>query len=74
MTPQIYDPKKKYPLILEIHGGPFSNYGFRFSTEVQLYASKGYVVLYVNPRGTRVTVKNLLMKSIIITQTMTMMI
>ena len=51
VTPPNFDPKNKYPLILEIHGGPFSNYGFRFSTEVQLYASKGYVVLYVNPRG-----------------------
>ena len=51
VTPPNFDPKDKYPLILEIHGGPFSNYGFRFSTEVQLYASKGYVVLYVNPRG-----------------------
>ena len=51
VTPPNFDPKNKYPLILEIHGGPFSNYGFRFSTEVQLYASKGYVVLYINPRG-----------------------
>ena len=51
VTPPNFDPNNKYPLILEIHGGPFSNYGFRFSTEVQLYASKGYVVLYVNPRG-----------------------
>ena len=50
-TPPNFDPKNKYPLILEIHGGPFSNYGFRFSPEVQLYASKGYVVLYINPRG-----------------------
>ena len=40
-----------YPLILEIHGGPFTNYGFRFSAEVQLFASKGYFVLYTNPRG-----------------------
>mgnify|MGYP001158692747 FL=1 len=51
VTPPNFDPKNKYPLILEIHGGPFSNYGFRFSTEIQLYASKGYVVLYLNPRG-----------------------
>ena len=51
VTPPNFDPKNKYPLILEIHGGPFSNYGFRFSSEVQLYASKGYVVLYINPRG-----------------------
>ena len=38
-------------MILEIHGGPFANYGPRFSTEVQLYAAAGYVVLYTNPRG-----------------------
>ncbi len=49
--PPEFDPSKKYPLILEIHGGPISNYGFRFSTEMQLYASNGYVVLYTNPRG-----------------------
>ena len=51
MKPTDFDSKKKYPLVLEIHGGPFTNYGFRFSAEVQLYASKGYVVLYINPRG-----------------------
>ena len=39
------------PLILEIHGGPHSAYGPAFSPEVQLYAAKGYAVLYVNPRG-----------------------
>lgn len=49
--PPGFDPAKTYPLILEIHGGPFTNYGFRFSTEVQLFAAAGYVVLYVNPRG-----------------------
>ncbi|MDH3650374.1 MAG: S9 family peptidase, partial [Saprospiraceae bacterium] len=49
--PSDFDPAKKYPLILEIHGGPFSNYGTRFSAEVQLYAAAGYVVLYANPRG-----------------------
>ncbi|MDH5433760.1 MAG: S9 family peptidase [Gammaproteobacteria bacterium] len=49
--PADFDPKKKYPLILEIHGGPFSNYGTRFSPEVQLYAAAGYLVLYTNPRG-----------------------
>ncbi len=51
MTPPDFDPAKKYPLILEIHGGPFSDYGDRFSAECQLYASAGYVVLYTNPRG-----------------------
>jgi dipeptidyl aminopeptidase/acylaminoacyl peptidase len=49
--PPDFDPKKKYPLILEIHGGPFANYGPRFSVDVQLYAAAGYVVLYTNPRG-----------------------
>jgi dipeptidyl aminopeptidase/acylaminoacyl peptidase len=51
VTPPDYDPAKKYPLILEIHGGPFSAYGPSFSTDVQLYAAAGYAVLYTNPRG-----------------------
>jgi len=51
VKPPGFDEKKKYPLILEIHGGPFANYGDRFAAEVQLYAAAGYVVLYVNPRG-----------------------
>ena len=42
---------RTYPLILEIHGGPFTAYGPHFSPEVQLYAAAGYVVLYSNPRG-----------------------
>ena len=41
----------RHPLILEIHGGPVSNYGDRFSAEVQLLAAAGYAVLYANPRG-----------------------
>ncbi len=49
--PPNFDLNKKYPLILEIHGGPFTNYGDRFSAEVQLYAAAGYVVVYANPRG-----------------------
>lgn len=51
VTPPGFDAQKKYPLILEIHGGPFANYGGRFSVEMQLYAAAGYVVVYVNPRG-----------------------
>jgi acylaminoacyl-peptidase len=51
VTPPDFDPGKKYPLILEIHGGPHTAYGPHFSTEVQLYAAAGYVVLYANPRG-----------------------
>ena len=51
VKPPDFDPQSKYPLILEIHGGPISNYGDRFSAEIQLYATAGYVVLYTNPRG-----------------------
>ena len=51
VTPPGFDPAKKYPLLLEIHGGPFANYGPRFSSEMQAYANAGYVVLYTNPRG-----------------------
>ena len=49
--PPNFDPSKKYPLILEIHGGPHSAYGFTFTHEFQWMAAKGYVVLYTNPRG-----------------------
>ena len=49
--PPEFDSSKKYPLILEIHGGPVANYGPHFSTEIQLFAAKGNVVLYMNPRG-----------------------
>jgi acylaminoacyl-peptidase len=51
VKPPDFDPAKKYPLILEIHGGPFSNYGDRFDTIKQIWAASGYVVVYVNPRG-----------------------
>jgi len=51
ITPPDFDAQKKYPLILEIHGGPFESYGPTFSTDYQLYAAAGYVVLYTNPRG-----------------------
>jgi acylaminoacyl-peptidase len=51
VTPPNFDPSKKYPFILEIHGGPFAMYGNSFSYEVQAYAAAGYVVLYTNPRG-----------------------
>ncbi|HXG65840.1 MAG TPA: S9 family peptidase [Blastocatellia bacterium] len=51
IKPPDFDPSKKYPLILEIHGGPFANYGDRFDLEKQMLAARGYVVLYTNPRG-----------------------
>jgi dipeptidyl aminopeptidase/acylaminoacyl peptidase len=49
--PPGFEPSKKYPLILNIHGGPHSAYGFTFDHEFQWMAAKGYVVLYPNPRG-----------------------
>ncbi|MAN87696.1 MAG: peptidase S9 family protein [Algoriphagus sp.] len=51
VTPPDFDPSKKYPFILEIHGGPFAMYGPSFAYEIQAYAAAGYVVLYTNPRG-----------------------
>ncbi len=51
LKPPQFDPSTKYPMILEIHGGPFAAYGPQFSAEAQLYAAAGYVVLYTNPRG-----------------------
>jgi dipeptidyl aminopeptidase/acylaminoacyl peptidase len=51
VTPPNFDSSKKYPLVLEIHGGPYASYGPVFSTDDQLYAAAGYMVLYTNPRG-----------------------
>ena len=49
--PPGFDQSKKYPLIINIHGGPHAAYGFTFVHEFQWMAAKGYVVLYPNPRG-----------------------
>jgi len=49
--PPDFEAGKKYPLILDIHGGPHSAYGYIFDHEFQWMAAKGYVVLYPNPRG-----------------------
>ncbi len=51
VKPPNFDAARKYPLLLEIHGGPFANYTGNFAAEIQLYAAAGYVVLYLNPRG-----------------------
>ncbi|MEX1266881.1 MAG: S9 family peptidase [Woeseia sp.] len=51
VTPPGYDPDKRYPLILEIHGGPHLAYGPQFSAEIQRFAAEGYVVFYDNHRG-----------------------
>jgi dipeptidyl aminopeptidase/acylaminoacyl peptidase len=51
VRPPGFDPKKKYPLILEIHGGPHTAYGQSFYHEFHMLAEAGYVVLFTNPRG-----------------------
>ncbi|MBR3265947.1 MAG: S9 family peptidase [Erysipelotrichaceae bacterium] len=49
LKPIDYDPNKKYPMILDIHGGPKTAYGEVFYHEMQLWASKGYFVIFCNP-------------------------
>ena len=51
LKPGDFDASKKYPLIVEIHGGPQTQYGYGFFHEMQLLVAQGYVVLYTNPRG-----------------------
>ncbi|HVF88717.1 MAG TPA: S9 family peptidase, partial [Blastocatellia bacterium] len=51
VKPPDFDPSKKYPLILYIHGGPHSMYGVGFNFEFHNHAAEGYLVLYTNPRG-----------------------
>ncbi len=49
--PPNFDKSKKYPAILNIHGGPHSAYGWVFDHEMLLMAAKGYITIYPNPRG-----------------------
>src|SRR5699024_4443848 len=51
LRPIGFESDKKYPFILEVHGGPHAMYGQTFFHELQLLAAQGYVVLYTNPRG-----------------------
>ncbi len=51
VKPPDFDPSKKYPLMLSIHGGPHSLYTVGFNFGWQEHAANGYVVLYINPRG-----------------------
>ncbi len=51
VRPPDFDPAKKYPLILKIHGGPHSMYNVAFNFDNQLHAAAGNIVLYTNPRG-----------------------
>ncbi len=51
MRPAGFDEGTRYPLLLDIHGGPFTQYSVGFFDEFQVYAGAGYVVVYSNPRG-----------------------
>lgn len=51
LTPPRFDPKRKYPAIIQVHGGPQTQYGESFMHEFQMLASTGFVVFYGNPRG-----------------------
>ncbi len=51
LTPPDFDPAKRYPLILDIHGGPAGFYGYGFTPLQQCLATHGFLVAYANPRG-----------------------
>jgi dipeptidyl aminopeptidase/acylaminoacyl peptidase len=51
IKPPGFDPRRKYPLMLSIHGGPHAMYNVAFNFGWQEHAANGYVVLYTNPRG-----------------------
>jgi dipeptidyl aminopeptidase/acylaminoacyl peptidase len=51
MRPDGFDPDRRYPVLLNVHGGPFTQYGETFFDEAQMQAAAGFVVLMSNPRG-----------------------
>src|SRR5438874_3341519 len=51
LKPPGFDPSRLHPTVLEIHGGPHAQYGWSFFHELQILAGMGYVVFYMNPRG-----------------------
>jgi dipeptidyl aminopeptidase/acylaminoacyl peptidase len=53
MRPFGYQPGARYPALLNIHGGPHTQYGHHFFDEFQIYAGAGYAVIYTNPRGSQ---------------------
>ena len=57
MRPLDFEEDKKYPTILQIHGGPVRHYGYNYFHEFQILVARGYAVIYGNPRGVRATVR-----------------
>jgi dipeptidyl aminopeptidase/acylaminoacyl peptidase len=53
MKPHGFEPGRRYPLLLNVHGGPHAQYGYPFFDEFQVQAGAGYGVLYANPRGSQ---------------------
>ncbi|MDI9634742.1 S9 family peptidase [Kamptonema cortianum] len=53
MKPKDFKPEKKYPAVLEVHGGPHTQYGLGFFHEFQCLVTAGYVVVFSNPRGSK---------------------
>ncbi len=53
MQPHGLEPGRRYPLLLNVHGGPHAQYGHGFFDELQVYAGAGYGVIYANPRGSQ---------------------
>lgn len=51
LKPPRFNPRRRYPAIVQVHGGPMAQYGYSFFHELQLMAARGYVVFYANPRG-----------------------
>ncbi len=51
LKPDGFDPSRRYPLVLQIHGGPHGQYGWAFFHEFQILVGMGYLVFYMNPRG-----------------------
>lgn len=51
LLPKDFDPQKKYPAVLDVHGGPKTVYGPVFYHEMQLWANRGHFVLFCNPKG-----------------------
>ena len=51
LLPPDFDPKKRYPVILDTHGGPTGNYGYGFMAHQQCFATNGFIVAFANPRG-----------------------